>query len=570
MKYIAAVLLLVAAISAQNVPSTNKGRHLDIPAISREANGSVVSIIMSDKEGHPIAQGSGFLISKNGRVVTNYHVIKTGSSAMIKLPDGAFFPVDGVIASDKDRDVAIIKAHGNGFRTLTLGDSARLQVGEEVVAIGNPLSLESTVSNGIVSAIRTVEDEGGKFLQITAPISPGSSGGPLFNMAGEVVGITTSYVKSGENLNFAIPINDVKPILSSLVSDVRSLPDESENNQNHGPQAPDRSVSPTVVGLYQSEPDLDSAGEKSCTYVRFYADGTVIEVFSVWLETPTEIANLTKWFHKPYTSFGTYKVLGSEIEFAIKSPEGTVDYRGEIQGTTLRLDISSHINGHRSYRTYHLIQAGDDKSDQAEDGHGSTQSSTAGQPDLNDTLSFMSKSVLPEKTYISAESKNQGCDLEIVRNQHYKFAVPSGVYVKSTDAYGVEHHGFKYTIAQDSPPSNFMWISLSEIDPESIKSYGAFSPEFIAREHPDENKDALKNPDLTVVIFATTNQEKTIKEGNTLSSSGTIVFSEVGTYSVGMLAFQSKDGAERFVTAFVHAVNLCGGKLSDFAPTPRE
>jgi serine protease Do len=81
------------------------------------------------------------------------------------------------------------------------------------VAIGNPLSLESTVSNGIVSAIRTVEDEGGKFVQITAPISPGSSGGPLFNMAGEVVGITTSHLIGGENLNFAIPINDAKRLL---------------------------------------------------------------------------------------------------------------------------------------------------------------------------------------------------------------------------------------------------------------------------------------------------------------------------------------------------------------------
>ena len=178
-RYMAAVPLLLAAMSAQNAPTTNKGRHLDIPAISRKANGSIVSIVMSNKDGHPIAQGSGFLISKDGQVVTNYHVIKNGTSAVVKLPDGAFFPVDGVLASDKDRDVAIIKAHGNDFRTLTLGDSDRLQVGEEVVAIGSPLSLESTVSNGIVSAIRTVEDEGGKFVQITAPISPGSSGGPL-------------------------------------------------------------------------------------------------------------------------------------------------------------------------------------------------------------------------------------------------------------------------------------------------------------------------------------------------------------------------------------------------------
>jgi hypothetical protein len=161
-------------------------------------------------------------------VVTNYHVIKSGTSAVAKLPNGTIFAVDGVLASDKDRDVAIIKAHGVDFHTLTLGDSDRLRVGEEIVAIGNPLSLESTVSNGIVSAIRTVENEGGKFVQITAPISPGSSGGPLFNMAGEVVGITTSHLVGGENLNFAIPINDVKPMLLARSSKTHVLPDEPE------------------------------------------------------------------------------------------------------------------------------------------------------------------------------------------------------------------------------------------------------------------------------------------------------------------------------------------------------
>jgi len=222
------ICLLAATLFGQQSTLDKK----DIATIAKEANGAVVSIIMLGKEGHPIAQGSGFLISRDGWVVTNYHVIKTGSSAMIKLPDGAFFPVDEVVASDKDRDAAIIKAHGNDFRTLTLGDSTRLQVGEEVVAIGNPLSLESTVSNGIVSGIRTVKEEGGTFLQITAPISPGSSGGPLFNMAGEVVGITTSHLIGGQNLNFAIPINDVKPMLVAGVSRARALPDEPEDDKD--------------------------------------------------------------------------------------------------------------------------------------------------------------------------------------------------------------------------------------------------------------------------------------------------------------------------------------------------
>ena len=252
MKYIVSLLVLMASMLAQNAPRTNKSPDLDVRAIAREANGSVVSIVVSDRDGHPVAQGSGFLVSKDGLIVTNYHVIKNGSSAIIKLPDGAFFVVDGVLASDKDRDIAIIKAHGNNFRMLTLGDSKRLQVGEEVVAIGSPLSLESTVSNGIVSGIRTVEQEGGKFLQVTTPISPGSSGGPLFNMAGEVVGITTSHLKGGENLNFAIPINDVKPMLRARLSKARALPDEAEDDaseQQAGPKPIKPFVGDAVINI---------------------------------------------------------------------------------------------------------------------------------------------------------------------------------------------------------------------------------------------------------------------------------------------------------------------------------
>ena len=201
----------------------------DIPAIAKSANGSIVSIVMSDKDGKPIGQGSGFLASADGLLVTNYHVIAEGVSAVAKFPDGAFYLIDGVVASDKSRDVAILRAHGHNFRPLSLGNSDRVQVGEEVVAIGSPLSLESTVSNGIVSGMRTAEDLGGKFLQVTAPISPGSSGGPLFNMMGEVIGITTMYIKGGENLNFAIPINDAKRLLLSKSSTLRDWPNEHES-----------------------------------------------------------------------------------------------------------------------------------------------------------------------------------------------------------------------------------------------------------------------------------------------------------------------------------------------------
>jgi len=210
----------------------------DVATIAKETKGAVVSIVMADKSGQPIAQGSGFVVTRNGLVVTNYHVIKSGTSAVIKLPDGSFFTVDGVLAFDKDRDIAVIKAHGINFKTVALGDSDRLQVGDEVVAIGSPLSLESTVSNGIVSGIRTekkdafdeIDPQGGqKILQITAPISHGSSGGPLFNLAGQVVGITSAALVGGENLNFAVPINDVKKLLVPDSQALLAFPNEPEN-----------------------------------------------------------------------------------------------------------------------------------------------------------------------------------------------------------------------------------------------------------------------------------------------------------------------------------------------------
>jgi S1-C subfamily serine protease len=122
----------------------------DIPAIAKAADGAIVTIITANND-KPIAQGTGFLVNADGVIITNYHVIATGNVAIVKFPDDTAFRVDGVLAADKVRDLAIIKIHGKTFRTLALGDSDDIQVGEEVVAIGNPLSLESTVSNGIIS-----------------------------------------------------------------------------------------------------------------------------------------------------------------------------------------------------------------------------------------------------------------------------------------------------------------------------------------------------------------------------------------------------------------------------------
>ena len=314
----------------------------DIPAIAKAANGAIVSIVMSDKDGKPIAQGSGFLVSKDGVIVTNYHVISEGSSAIVKFPDGAFYVVDGVLAFDKARDVALIKAHGENFRTLTLGNSDQLQVGEEVVAIGNPLSLESTVSNGIVSGIRTIEEEGGKFLQVTTPISPGSSGGPLFNMAGEVVGITTLYLKGGENLNFAIPINDAKGLLLTKSSKIQALPNETEpvKAQTHDGNAPSSvaapSVGSTAVGYAATAEQIDC---------RARADGMLEEERKRYSDPPGlfTITHATDSSHLDPFGTGICFVL-LDIAVSVKHTDGKTE-------STLSLDVLDAI-GRTNYAEY--------------------------------------------------------------------------------------------------------------------------------------------------------------------------------------------------------------------------
>jgi hypothetical protein len=298
------IFLAAGAVAAQSAPPRK-----DIPAIAKAANGVIVSIITSDKDGHPVAQGTGFLVSRDGRIVTNYHVINGASSAIVKLPDGAFYDVDGVVAFDKIRDLAVIKAHGQNFRVVALGDSDRVQVGEAIVAIGSPLSLESTVSSGIVSGIRTIEGKGGKFLQVTAPISPGSSGGPLFNMAGEVVGITTLYIEGGENLNFAIPINDAKPLLSAN-SKVQDFPVETEavKSKTHAEAEPSASVSPTTARGYYKQ--LYDAGGLSLgsSFVCFHDDPSLQWFFTFSVDGYDE-----RWAKasKAYTDARQDKTKGS-------------------------------------------------------------------------------------------------------------------------------------------------------------------------------------------------------------------------------------------------------------------
>ncbi|WMI70552.1 DegQ family serine endoprotease [Aminobacterium sp. MB27-C1] len=165
-------------------------------------------------------RGSGFIVSEEGQILTNNHVVEGADKITVTLSDGRTFSAK-VLGTDPTFDLAVIKIDANHLPVLKLGDSDRLDVGEWVVAIGNPFGLEHTVTVGVISAknrsIHAGDVNFDGFLQTDAAINPGNSGGPLINLSGEVVGINSAIVPYAQGIGFAIPINMAKQVMNDLV-----------------------------------------------------------------------------------------------------------------------------------------------------------------------------------------------------------------------------------------------------------------------------------------------------------------------------------------------------------------
>jgi serine protease Do len=167
--------------------------------------------------------GSGFIVHPSGLVLTNHHVIKKAELILVRLADGRAFDAV-VIGRDEATDLALLRLpEASALEAATLGDSDVLEVGDWVVAIGNPFGFSTSVSHGLISA-RERELEWGlnnEFLQTDVPMNPGNSGGPLFNMNGEVIGVSTATLNQGQGVGFAVPINLVKELLPNLLDNGR-------------------------------------------------------------------------------------------------------------------------------------------------------------------------------------------------------------------------------------------------------------------------------------------------------------------------------------------------------------
>ena len=169
-------------------------------------------------------QGSGFIIDKEGHVLTNYHVIADARQVEVTLHNRKKYRAT-VVGTDRSHDLAVIQIKGPGLTPMVLGDSRNLQVGQKVYAIGNPFGLAGTMTNGIISSIRPVQEPDGMqiddAIQTDAAINPGNSGGPLLNWHGEVIGINTliaSNVGQSAGIGFAIPVNTAKAVLNDLMT----------------------------------------------------------------------------------------------------------------------------------------------------------------------------------------------------------------------------------------------------------------------------------------------------------------------------------------------------------------
>lgn len=184
-----------------------------LPELAKKVRPSVYMIIASDKNGREISTGTGFMISAEGKMITNHHVIEKGATFKVKSSNGGVFNVQRVASTDAKNDLALLIVECKEVQFLKLGESLKLEAGVRLAVVGSPLGLEGSLSEGIVSAIRTENQQ--RWIQMTAAISPGSSGSPVLNESGDVIGVAAATIVKGQSLNLAIPVEFVSQLIQA-------------------------------------------------------------------------------------------------------------------------------------------------------------------------------------------------------------------------------------------------------------------------------------------------------------------------------------------------------------------
>jgi hypothetical protein len=314
------VCIATCNVTAGGVQDESQGRR-----IAQKILPSVAVVKSFDEDSSAIALGSGFLVRASD-VATNLHVVKGASIVLVRfVGENVDHEVKGVVAVDFENDLVILRLDdpGKGW-PLTLGNSNDTRIGDDVYVAGSPIGLEGTFSRGIVSGRR-----GNEYIQVTAPISEGSSGGPVVNNQGDVIGVATAQMSEGQNLNFAVPANH----LVQLIKETRGL------------KSPTRlPIHPRFDGFYRGLFDIENKGkgqdgeaEELFGNFRFYEDGTVVHFVSV--HTIKDLFNSDLWrVTNEGVNLSTYRRLNSwTIDFDyLATLKFVIDFSGRDAVITLR------------------------------------------------------------------------------------------------------------------------------------------------------------------------------------------------------------------------------------------
>lgn len=329
---LAAVLILFVQMAA--------AENEDAATIFARVGPAVVTVLTADSRGVEKGSGSGFVVHPDGAVVTAWHVIAGASRLRITLHDGQSREVEGILGEDERNDLVVLKVGTRNLQALSLGDSDGMRRGDRVLVLGSPRGLEQSASEGIVSAPVRVVPGLGERLQITAPISPGSSGGPVLNSRGEAVGVATAFLKESQNLNFAVPINRVKPLLLSRSLVPRPLP------------LPGAPVTPAPPPTAKAMPNLSATYrgrvEGMAGPGRPFVSGTTLTIVhrgdaisGTWWTTGQEYGRVTgAVLDTSKVMFRLERVSPCRGEFtgsAVMESEGAI-LRGSYQGVSCRGD----------------------------------------------------------------------------------------------------------------------------------------------------------------------------------------------------------------------------------------
>ena len=252
MRPVPLLLVVIASVVLWTTPCTGQqSKELSAEDVFAKCSKAVVRIDVYDSRSRMRGQGSGFFVSKAGLVVTNYHVIARAASANVLFSDGKHLPVKGLVASMPKKDLALLKVDSSDVPHLKLA-ARQPVVGAKVYAIGTPEGLTNTLSAGLVSGVRT---EGAlTLIQTTASITHGSSGGPLLNKLGRVVGVTTAGIGKG-NLNFAVSLRHVRALLKN-VKELKPLPATPPGRTT--PMSPPDPKDPSTIMTYTSVSSIRS------------------------------------------------------------------------------------------------------------------------------------------------------------------------------------------------------------------------------------------------------------------------------------------------------------------------